>query len=274
MNEEEINLKKIVQLFLKWKVVVLLIIIIPLVVASFLLFFVIPPVYEGSATLLMPQISNESIILPNEVKYQIESKNFYRKLSERSGVSYNLISRNLKVYNLPYSEKYLKVVFRDTNEENIKKIFDSLIPILEEINKNYYERNVSWLRNRLNILEDRLTEKKKEKEKLIEDIKKKENGLESEHLALLMINLNSIESEISSIEEEIFSISQKIQLSNNFLYYLPPLVSESPVAPKKIPIMVITFAVSVLASILLIPIFEMFTSESEILDKYVDENQK
>ncbi|MEA3314021.1 MAG: Wzz/FepE/Etk N-terminal domain-containing protein, partial [Caldisericota bacterium] len=234
----EVELRDYINVLLKWKKLIIGITILAMLVAGVMSYFVIKPVYQGCTNVVLPLVAGEQILSAEGVKTLIESDSFAKALSEKTGIPYDEVSDKINASIIQKTD-IVEITFEDNDMENMAKFFDALIPLLNEQYKELYDNKTDVIKAGLLILEGQLDLLREQEQVIFDRIEQiKEDGrVQAEYAleySLLLSTYNSITETKMSAEQQVADLKSQLKMSHNFTYLNSPVISDTPIKPKKL----------------------------------------
>ena len=173
IQEEEIDLREYINVLLKRKGIIILIFLIAVITAALVSYFAISPVYQASMVFSVTKIDGRAIINITEALEIIKSNLVLDEVINRMGLeetakqlSSQITTRSLKDTN------FIEVSVAADSPEEAKNLVENIVEVFIKQNQDEYREKVKLIEDRLTILKEQIAEFEKNIQE-IEKTKKK-----------------------------------------------------------------------------------------------------
>jgi len=240
MNEEEIDLRELINVLLKRKWLIIGIFLIAVITAAIISYFVLPQTYSSSATFMIAQINGTPVYEASDIESKIKSDNIIQKVIDGLNLdtSTGSVMNSIKIENTDRS-KYIKITSQSDSSEKARDIVLSVIDQFIEENQEYYLERIRVLEEEKELLERQVA---MERDKVDEAEKLRLDIIDSEGLSLtekqIQINLllnysTEIREHYNDLVEQLYTLEDHIINSNNFEIINYPSINDKPIKPNK-----------------------------------------
>lgn len=238
IQEEEIDLRKYINVLLKRKGIILLIFIIAVITAAIISYFALPPIYQSSTVFSVAQVDGQPVINITEALEIIKSNVVLDEVINQ--MSLEETTEQLTPQITTESQggtNFIKITVEADTPEKAKSLVENIVKVFIEQNQGEYEEKVKLIEDRLKILELQVAEFEKniqEIEKTKKKIAASEELSEAERQFQTSLLLNSSVTE-RSLHNSLISQVNSLKISlNNCQDFKIINYAQLPTAPIKI----------------------------------------